>query len=119
MRSFAARFDLIPTVPDTKLSLLLTAGSAQAFDWPTGTDIFRITVGTTGDGGPVYFSPSSTAVTLPTTSGLISTAASSGGFLIAPEAEKMYQRPRASTGFALISGSSVPVCIEFWQKGGS
>src|SRR5262245_58267911 len=89
-----------PVIPDTTLSLLLTAASGQAFDYPAGCDIFRITGSSTlsGVGGPVILNPSSTAAAVPTTAGAISSTVGGQNILINPgEKPRIYQRPRGST----------------------
>lgn len=109
-----------PVTPDTWLSLLLTAASGQAFDWPASCDLFRISVGSTiaSLAGPVFFHPSSTGAAVATTGGTI-TSGTSGGIPINAADALIYQRPRGSTGFSLISGSSFSVCIEMWKRGGT
>lgn len=109
----------IPQVPDTRLSLLLTAASAQAFDWPSSdAQIFRVTVGSTisGTRGPVFFDFTSTGAAQPTTGAVVSTLGSSGGIAVSGDQPRTYQRAAGSTGFSLISGSSFSVCMEFWKK---
>lgn len=111
----------IPVLPDSVLSLLLTAATAQAFDYPTGSDMLRITAGCTAPGGAasVFFNPSSTAAVLPTTAGVITTATSGHNIPITPGDSRMFQRPRASTGFALICGTSLSIAVEFWSRAGT
>lgn len=106
--------------PDTRLSLLLTAGSGQAFDYPAGTDVVRLSVGSTIASlfGPVFFAPASTGAALPTTGGVVTTGDSSGGIPLMGSSPYTFQRPRGSTGFSLISGSSFSVCAEFWSRAG-
>lgn len=120
MRTFGSidPLSMVSVPPDTKLSLLLTAASAQAFDYPSSdAQLFRVTVNSTISGvrGPVAFNFDSTAVSLPTTGAVITTA-SSNGLLVSVDTPRMFQRPPTSTGFALIAGSSYSVCIEFWKK---
>lgn len=120
MRYLGSRFDQIPVFPDTRLSLLLTAATGQAFDYPTGTDIVRITAGSTASGfGTVFFEPASTAAALPTTGAIITTAATSGALVITQGEERLYQRPRGTTGFSLISPTSSYVSVEFWSRAGT
>lgn len=121
MRSFASRFDEIPGFPDTRLTVLLTAGTAQAFDWPTGTDVVRITVASTVSGvaGPLFFEPNTTGAAVATTGGAVTTGGSSGGLVIsAALPPAVYRRNRSSTGFSIIAGSSYSVGLEFWGLGG-
>lgn len=122
MRYFGSRaVPMNPVIPDTRLALLLTANSGQAFDYPTGTDLIRITVGSTitSIGGPVSIQLESTGAALPTTGAIVTTSLTSGGILMnVGEGPRMYQRPRGSTGFSLIAGSSYSVGIEFWSRAG-
>jgi hypothetical protein len=121
MRAFGSNDPLnqCPIVPDTRLSLLLTAASAQAFNWPSSdAQIVRISVGSTISGvtGPVFFDFASTGAALPTTGGVVSTLGSSGGIAVSVGQPRIYQRVADSTGFSLIAGSSFSVCMEFWHK---
>lgn len=109
-----------PSLPDTRLSLLMTANSAQAFDYPSKCDLIRITVGSTVAGfGSIFFEPNSTGAALPTTGGAVTTAGTSGALVITQGEERVYQRPQSSTGFSLISPTSSYVSIEFWSRAGS
>lgn len=109
-----------PVAPDSWLTVLLTAGTAQAFDWPTNCDLFRVSVGSTvaSLGGPVFFNPSSTSAVVPTTSAVI-TSGTSAGIPINAADNIIFQRPRTSTGFSFVSGSSVSFCVEFWKRNAS
>lgn len=122
MRYFGSRaVPQNPVIPDTRLALLLTANTGQAFDYPTGCDLFRVTIGSTVASllGPVVLQPESTGAALPTTGAVVTTNNSTGGILInVGEQPRMYQRPRGSTGFSLICGSSYSVGIEFWSRAG-
>lgn len=112
-----------PALPDTVLSLQLTAASGAAFDYPGTCDIIKVSAGSTFSGlGTVYFNPNSTGAVVPTTAHVISTTAASSQHsipVVAGGPAIFYQRPRGSTGFSLISGSSHSVCVEFWSRGGS
>lgn len=107
-----------PAVPDTALSLLLTANTGQAFDWPANADVFRAVVSSTIANffGPVILNPSSTAAALPTTGGTISSSVGGQNIHLNVADQRMWQRPRASTGFSVICVSSMSVCMEFWQR---
>lgn len=109
----------IPVLPDTTLQLHLTVATGHAFDYPAGTDLIRITNGSTHGVGAVSFNPSSTAAAVPTTAGTISSSVGGQNILIPPGESKMYQRPRGSTGFSLIAGSSHYVGVEFWSRAGT
>lgn len=121
MRFFGHReVPQIPTLPDTTLSLLLTANSAQAFDYPTNCDLLRVAVSSTVAtvNGPVIFNPSSTGAALPTTGGTISSTVGGQNIGLNVTAPYMYQRPRGSTGFSMICASSLSVTMEFWTRTG-
>lgn len=109
-----------PVAPDTWLSVLLTASSIHAFDWPASCDLFRITVGSTiaSIAGPVFFSPHTANAAVATTGGTI-TSGTSGCIPITGADGVIYQRPRLSTGFSIIAGSSFTVCVEMWKRGGT
>lgn len=111
----------VMAIPSHRLSLLLTANSAQAFDYPTATDLVRFSIGSTvaSLNGMVFADLTSTAAAAPTTGAVVTTANSSGGILLSGNFDRMYQRPRSSTGFSLISGSSFQICVEFWTRTGS
>jgi hypothetical protein len=108
-----------PVLPDTVLAVQLTASTVQAFDYPTGADFIRISVGSSVAGqGVAYFNPSSTSVALPTTAGTATTASSGLNIPITAGEGRMYQVPGASTGFSLIAPTSVQACVEFWSRAG-
>lgn len=113
-----------PTLPDTILGLLLTASSVQAFDWPTATDLVRVTAGSTAQGfGTIFFNPLSTSAALPTTGAVFSTGSTASSSLmniaITQAAPIVFQRPRSSTGFSVISPTSSYLSVECWTKTGS
>ena len=113
-----------PVLPDTVLGLLLTAATAQAFDWPNATDLVRVTAGSTAQGfGTIFFNPSSTSATVPTTGAVFSTGTTASSSLmniaITQAAPVQFQRPRASTGFSVIAPTSSYVSVECWTKTGS
>lgn len=121
MRYFGTRaVNITPVFTDSKLSLQLTANTGQAFDWPTDTDMFRIALGSTGANlqAQAFFDFASTAAAIPSTAGVITTA-TSAGILISGNYDRIYQRPRSSTGFSVIAGSSFQLCMEFWSRRGT
>lgn len=108
-----------PVFPDTVLSLQMTAGSGQAFDYPTGCDLVRVSVGSSVAGqGVAYFNGVSTGAVLPTTSHTITTATTQLNVPITPGEGRIYQRPRGTTGFSLIAPTSIQACVEFWSRAG-
>lgn len=120
MRPFGSidPLSMVPVPPDTRLSLLLTAATGHAFDYPANTGLVRVTVGSTISGvhGPAFFSFSSTSAALPTTGGAVSTVETSGGIGISVAVPRMFQVPGGSTGFSVIAASSYSILMEFWKK---
>ena len=121
MRAFGSMDPMsqVPLVPDTRLSLLLTAASGQAFNWPSSeAQLIRVSVGSTISGvhGPAFFDFASTGAALPTTGGVFTTLGSSGGIPVSVGQPRMFQRSADSTGFSVIAGSSVSICVECWKK---
>lgn len=111
----------IPTIPTIVHSVLLTANTGQAFDYPAGTDLIRVRAGSTAAlAGAVFFNPASTGAVLPTTPMTPTTATTAHNIPIFPgDGPLMYQVPRASTGYSLIAGTSLSACIEFWTRASS
>lgn len=108
-----------PVAPDTVLALLLTAATGHAHDYPSGADLVRVTPGSTATGfHTVYFNPASTQATVPTTAGAVTTSSSGLNIAVALGDSKMFQIPGGSTGFSLISPSSLSVTVEFWSRAG-
>lgn len=108
-----------PVSPDVVLALQMTAGTAQEFDYPSGTDLVRVSVGSSVAGqGVVFFNPSTTGAVLPTTAATATTATSGHSIPITPGEGRMYQVPGTSTGFSLIAPTSVQACVEFWSRAG-
>lgn len=109
-----------PSLPDVVLSLLLTAATGQAFDYPAGCDLIRVSAGSTfALPGTIYFNPNSTGAVAPTTAGTITTATTGHNIAISAGESKTYQRPRGSTGFSLFAPSSHSVSVEFWSRAGT
>lgn len=110
----------VPAPPDTVNTLLLAGGTAQAMDWPTGTEIVRLT-GLTTAGAQYNFLVNlfSTAAAIPS-SGSTSSTSGSTGVSHPVLGEATFQIPGGSTGFSVIShtGSSGYVYAQCWQKGG-
>lgn len=111
-----------PELPDTVLSVKLTAATGQAFDYPVSCDMVRVSAGSTAAGfETIFFNPNSTGAVVPTTGFGIATTASSTqqNIAISLGEGRIFQRPRSSTGFSLVSVSSLFACVEFWTKGGT
>lgn len=119
MRGFGAKFDQIPVLPDTVGQRVLAGGTGEAVDYPTDTDVVRLSAATTASG--VYgfvFNPSSTAAAWPADDQSSTTASTGLNIVVPPGESRIYQRPSGSTGFSLISGTSGIVSYEFWKRGG-
>jgi hypothetical protein len=111
-----------PAIPDTVLSLQLTAATGQAFDYPAGCDLVRVSMGSSVAGqGVVYFNGGSTGAVLPTTLGVIAgtTLTTGHNVPITQGMAQTWQRPRGTTGFSVIAPSSFQVCVEFWSRAGT
>lgn len=125
MRSFAARFEMVPSTPDTVGAAVLAAGTGEAYDYPSNTDLVRISVASTEltTLGASYqyaaaFNPSSTAATWPTTDQAGTTASSGLNIIVTSAFPKIFQVPRNSTGFSLVSPIAGRVSMEYWKRGG-
>lgn len=124
MRYFGLRdIPVCPVLPDSVLTILLTAGTAQAFDYPAGCDIVRITPGSTVAGASnIFFNPSSSAAQVATTAPTSFQTTSNSSLqnvIIGVGDTRIFQRPRGSTGFSLICASSLPVSVEAWSRAGT
>ncbi len=123
MRNFGEKnsVPLIPVIPNVIQSVVLTANSGQAHDYPAGTDLIRVTAGCTAvPVGSVFFNPSSTGAVLPTTPITPTTATTAHNIPIHPFAGGLlFQVPRGTTGYSAISGTSQSLCIEFWTRASS
>lgn len=123
MRNFGNKnaVPFIPSIPNIIQSVLLTANTGQAHDYPSGTDLIRVTAGSTvAPAGSVFFNPSSTGAVLPTTAITATTATSAHNVPVNPGGESLvYQVPRGSTGYSLVCGTSQSACIEFWTRASS
>lgn len=109
--------DQIPAPPDTVNTILLTGGSsAQAMDWPAGTQIARITPMTTaGAAFYVMANLGSTAAAVPSSGSTVGTTALP--FVNHPITGQMaFQIPGASTGFSVAAFTSGYAIVECWRK---
>lgn len=111
--------DQIPAPPDTVNTMLLGGGTAQAMDWPAGTEIVRLT-GLTTAGAILNFLVNmfSTAAAIPS-SGSTSSTAGTTGVSHPVQGVATFQVPSQSTGYSLVThtGSSGYVYAECWRKG--
>jgi hypothetical protein len=109
-----------PVNPDTILTKLLTAATAESFDFPPNTDLFRLSCGSTAAGfHTVFLNMGSTKAALPTTAHGISTQGSSQFNIPVSLGEgRVFQLARGTTNFSLIAVSSMYVCMEFWTRAG-
>ena len=103
----------IPLPPDTVLTLLIAGSSGQAADWPTGTQIARLS-GTSTAGASLNFVANlySTAAAAPS-SGL-TTASTATNHPINGAAS--FQVTGSATGFSVAALSSGYVFVECWRK---
>lgn len=124
MRPYTGRFIDNPVPPDTTVTTLLSAGTGQAFDWPSSTvagssgqtDMVRLTgVTTAGAGLALGINLASTAAHWSAAVSTFTTG-SSGTYMVPPGYSRVFQRPSNSTGFSVISGSSGIANIEVWKK---
>lgn len=120
MRNFGANFIQIPVPPDLVAYAALAGATAEAYDYPTGANIIRLSGVTTAAAGFGFaFNPISSAAQWPAADSTGTTASSSLLNIIVPAGEsRMFQIPGGSTGFSLVSGTSGIVGIEYWKKGG-
>lgn len=105
--------DLIPTPPDTVNTLLIAGSSGQAMDWPTGTQIARLSaVSTVGASLNFMVNMFSTACAAPASG----SSASSTGTNHPVMGSGTFQVPGGSTGFSVAALSSGYVMVECWRK---
>ena len=105
-----------PVFPDSVATIAVT-GSAQAGDYPTGTDLVRVSFcSTVGAYLAGVFNPSSTGAAWGTTA--TGTAGSTTANVIVTEA-RIFQRPRSSTGYSVIGSSNGLCTLEFWSRAGT
>jgi hypothetical protein len=101
----------VPLPPDTVYTLLIAGSSGQAVDWPTNTQIVRLS-GVTTAGAALNFVANlfSTAAAAPS-SGL-----STGTPSHPVNGTLMFQIPGGSTGFSVAALSSGYVFAECWHR---
>lgn len=118
MRSYGALNPIagIPVVPDTIISKKLTAGTAEAFDVPTGAQLARVNFGSTDAGDVAFVNWGSTKASAPTTAyGLSTLGSSEFNVGVAAGTPMIYQVSTNTTGFSIIAPSSGYLCAEFWK----
>jgi hypothetical protein len=103
----------VPLPPDTVYTLLIAGSSGQAVDWPTNTQIVRLS-GVTTSGAALNFVANlfSTAAAAPS-SGL-STSSTAANHPVS--GALMFQVPGGSTGFSVAALSSGYVFAECWRR---
>lgn len=118
MRAYGALSptDQIPLPPDTIQTLLIAASSGQALDWPTDSQLARLSgVSTAGAVMNFWASLNSTRAAAPS-SGL-STGSTAGDLPSAAiQGSRVFQIPGGSTGYSVAALSSGYVTIETWRK---
>ena len=108
--------DGVPVPPDTVATMLIASSSGQAMDWPSGTQIARLT-GQSTTGADINFvvNLSSTKAAAPSSG--VSTEGTTG-FGHPVWGQDTFQIPGGSTGFSVAALSSGYVMVECWKKGG-
>jgi len=114
-RSISINSREIPVPPSTVITIKLAAVTGQAIDWPTDTDIVRITPVTTA-GAPIaaYVNFFSTAAAIPT-SGTSAGTTSAPGVNIPVAVPTFFSVP-SSTGLSVIANSASYVHVECWTR---
>lgn len=123
MRSFGVwnPSHLIPVPSDTVGCAVLAANAGEAFDWPTGTNVVRLSGATTAGGAYAFvFNAGSTGATWPSSDSVGTTASSGWNAMVPTGGSVMYQisSTASSTGFSVVSPTSGIVTFEFWKRGG-
>ena len=105
--------DGIPIPADTVNTLLIANSSGQAMDWPTSTQIVRLTGWTTA-GASMNFMANlySTACSAPASG----SSASSTGTNHPVSGVGSFQVPGASTGFSVAALTSGYIMVECWKR---
>lgn len=110
--------ELIPVPADTVIRTVLTAATGQAYDYPSGAQIMRLT-GLSSAGGSYSFylnALSTGAVSATTVDSSAQSSAASSGLNYMITSGQFFQIPGGSTGFSLVSPTSGCVTVEFWRK---
>lgn len=106
-----------PVVPDAVTTVLVTS-AAQAADYPSNTDLVRVTFcSTTGGNLAGVFNPESTGAAWGTSAS--ATAGSTVSNIIVNSASKIFQIPRESTGYSIVGSSNAICTLEFWSRVGT
>ena len=114
MKAYGDKLETFPVPADTVNTILLAAATAQSMDYPTNTQIMRVT-GLSSAGAQLnfYCNPMSTAAVLPT-SGSSATTGSSGNSV--PVVGTRQFAVVSSTSFGLIAPTSGYVHVECWRR---
>ena len=117
MRSYGPNPINFPLPPDT-VNTIIAGTTAQAMDWPTDTQLVRLSgISTGGALMNFYVNMFSTAAALPS-SGSTSSTAGTTGVSHPIQGSAIFQVPANSTGFSVIARSSGYIHAECYQKGG-
>ena len=106
-----------PVFPDAVTTVLL-ANAAQAADYPSGTDLVRVTFcSTVGAYLCGVFNPASTGAAWGSSAS--ATAGSTVSNVLVGSDGVLFQRPRGSTGYSVIASSNALCTLEFWSRAGT
>jgi hypothetical protein len=104
----------VETPPDTVVNFALAAATAQAADWPSGTQVLRVSgISSANSALCFYINPRTTAAALPVNGTTATTATTLQQLAII--GERYMQVPASSTGFSLYASSSGYAVIECWK----
>lgn len=102
-----------PLPPDTVATLLIAGSSGQAMDWPSGTNMARISgVSTAGASLNFHVNLSSTKAAAPSSG---TSTEGTTGFQHPVMGSALFQ-VSASTGFSVASLSSGYIMVECWKR---
>jgi hypothetical protein len=109
---------LAPVLPDSVYTINLV-NAAQAADYPSGTDLVRVTFcSTAGAAVAGVFNGNSTGAAWGSSAS--ATAGSSAANSIVPAGQSIvFQRNRSSTGFSVIASSNALCTVECWSRAGT
>lgn len=110
-----------PVFTDSVAIFVLAANTAQAMDYPAGTDMMRIAFTSSAGANQLagVFNGASTGAAWG--SSQTATGGSSTANMLVPPAQNEFwaQRPRGSTGFSVIAPTSGYCHVDFWSRAGT